>query len=420
MNQQTLNEPSRWQQRLRAMGPGIMMASAAVGGSHIIASTQAGALYGWQLALIIVLANLFKYPFFRFGPQYTLETGKSLLEGYAEKSRVYLWVFFVLNLFATVINTAAVSMLCAAILSCVLPGEWSMNALSVAVLASAVLMLLVGPYRTVDAMSKIIMISLTITTVAAVAVAASKGAQMQPDFIEPNPWNLGALAFIVALMGWMPAPIEISAINSLWVSAKRKLEKVSYEDGLFDFNVGYISTAILALVFLALGALVQYGSGSEVKMAGGAYIGQLIDMYARTIGEWSRMLVTFIALACMYGTTITVIDGYSRTNMESLRLILRRPESERSNRILAVWIIFAAVVGLCIILFFKGAVLSMLKFAMIASFVSTPVFAYLNLALVRKGEHKLQPWLMGLAWVGLLYLSGFALLFILNQSGMLA
>ena len=122
----------------------------------------------------------------------------------------------------------------------------------------------------------------------------------------------------------------------------------------------------------------------------------------------------------MYGTTITVIDGYSRTNMESLRLILRRPESERSNRILAVWIIFAAVVGLCIILFFKGAVLSMLKFAMIASFVSTPVFAYLNLALVRKGEHKLQPWLMGLAWVGLLYLSGFALLFILNQSGMLA
>ena len=80
MNQQTLNEPSRWQQRLRAMGPGIMMASAAVGGSHIIASTQAGALYGWQLALIIVLANLFKYPFFRFGPQYTLETGKSLLK----------------------------------------------------------------------------------------------------------------------------------------------------------------------------------------------------------------------------------------------------------------------------------------------------------------------------------------------------
>lgn len=417
MTEHVSNHPSRWRSRLRAMGPGIMMASAAVGGSHIIASTQAGALYGWQLAMIIILANLFKYPFFRFGPQYTLETGKSLLEGYAEKGRLYLWVFFLLNLFAAVINTAAVSMLCAAILNFVLPGEWSMNGLSVAVLAASVLMLLVGPYRTVDSMSKIIMISLTVTTVAAVAVAFAKGAQMQPGFVEPTPWNLGALAFIVALMGWMPAPIEISAINSMWVAAKRKLEKVSYEDGLFDFNVGYIGTAVLALVFLALGALVQYGSGAQVQMAGAAYIGQFIDMYAATIGEWSRWLVAFIAFACMFGTTITVIDGYSRTNMESFRLIIGSGNS--SNRILSVWIVFAAVAGLCVMLFFKGAVMAMLKFAMIASFVSTPVFAWLNMSLAQQGHHKQPFWLMMLAWVGLIYLSGFAVLFLLNESGVL-
>lgn len=53
-----------WAKKLSALGPGILMASAAVGGSHIIASTQAGAIYGWQLAIIIILANLFKYPFF--------------------------------------------------------------------------------------------------------------------------------------------------------------------------------------------------------------------------------------------------------------------------------------------------------------------------------------------------------------------
>lgn len=409
---------STWQRRLRAMGPGIMMASAAVGGSHIIASTQAGALYGWQLALIIVLANLFKYPFFRFGPQYTLETGKSLIQGYAEKNRFYLWLFFVLNLFATVINTAAVAMLCAAILNFVLPVKADVNTLSIIVLATSVLMLLVGPYRLVDNLSKIIMVSLTITTVAAVAIAANKGAAMQPDFIEPNPWNLATLGFIVALMGWMPAPIEISAINSLWVTAKRNLETVSYEDGIFDFNVGYISTAILAIVFLALGVLVQYGSGTELKMAGGAYIRQLIDMYAKTIGEWSRWLVAFIAFSCMYGTTLTVIDGYSRSNMESLRLITRSEKS--SNRILAVWIIVAALSGMGVILFFKGAVMAMLKFAMIASFVSAPLFAYLNLTLVRKGTHRLQSWLLMLAFVGLLYLSGFALLFIVNELGFLS
>lgn len=59
-------ESSTWRSRLRALGPGVLLASAAVGGSHLIASTQAGALYGWQLAVIILLVNVLKYPFFRF------------------------------------------------------------------------------------------------------------------------------------------------------------------------------------------------------------------------------------------------------------------------------------------------------------------------------------------------------------------
>ena len=84
---------STWQSKINALGPGIMMASAAVGGSHLIASTQAGALYGWQLALIIILTNLFKYPFFRFSAHYTLDTGKSLIEAMPKKPRLFVGIF---------------------------------------------------------------------------------------------------------------------------------------------------------------------------------------------------------------------------------------------------------------------------------------------------------------------------------------
>ena len=101
-------EKSTWASKFSALGPGLVMASAAVGGSHIIASTQAGAIYGWELVSIVILANLFKYPFFRFGVQYTLDTGNTLLEGYRQKGKFYLWLFLALNIFATVINTAAV------------------------------------------------------------------------------------------------------------------------------------------------------------------------------------------------------------------------------------------------------------------------------------------------------------------------
>ena len=57
---------STWKSRLGALGPGILMATAAIGGSHLVASTQAGALFGWQLFWLIVVVNVLKYPFFSF------------------------------------------------------------------------------------------------------------------------------------------------------------------------------------------------------------------------------------------------------------------------------------------------------------------------------------------------------------------
>ena len=291
-------EKSTWATKFAALGPGIVMASAAVGGSHIIASTQAGAIYGWELVSIVILANLFKYPFFRFGVQYTLDTGNTLLEGYRQKGQFYLWLFLALNVFATVINTAAVGLLTAAILTFIIPIPLPMPVLSSLVIVVITGILLLGKYRLLDSLSKIIMIALTVTTVSAVVIAFMRNGMQgvaPADFVAPSPWELSKLAFLVALMGWMPAPIEISAINSMWVVAKRRLTKVSYQDGLFDFNVGYIGTAILAVVFLALGALVQFGSPETVEMVGGKYIAQLINMYASTIGEWARLLIAVIA-----------------------------------------------------------------------------------------------------------------------------
>ena len=95
MSQTSVTSQSTWRSKIKAMGPGILMASAAVGGSHIVSSTQAGGSYGWALLGLVILANLFKYPFFRFGAEYTADTGKTLVEGYAEKGKFYLWVFFI-------------------------------------------------------------------------------------------------------------------------------------------------------------------------------------------------------------------------------------------------------------------------------------------------------------------------------------
>jgi Mn2+/Fe2+ NRAMP family transporter len=398
-----------WKSHLGALGPGILMATAAIGGSHLVASTQAGALFGWQLFWLILAVNVLKYPFFRFGMEYTLATKNSLVEGYKNKGPVYFYSFIGLNILAAVVNTAGVLLLTASLLHYALPVVIEVTLLCWILLGVCLAILLLGHFKALDSVAKGIMGLLTLATVIALVIAFSNGPMAPADYIGPSPYELAMLSFMVALMGWMPAPIEISALSSLWLKEKQTQQTVTKNQGLFDFNVGYWLTACLALVFFSLGVLVQYGQSSNIELGGVAFAKQLIDMYALTIGEWARPLVSAIAFLCMFGTTLTVLDGYARTLNESHKLL----GFGQSKHSLNIWLILQALAGMAVILFFKSALGPMLTFAMTLAFVTTPVFAWLNFSLVRSEPAiKHSVLLRSLTWLGLVYLVGFAVAFV--------
>ncbi len=141
-------------------------------------------------------------------------------------------------------------------------------------------------------------------------------------------------------------------------------------------------------------------------------------MYESSFGAWSRLLIAFIAFLCIFGTTITVIDGYSRANNETMRLLFGRKEA--SQKALNVWMVFTSIIGIIIVLLFAGDVATLMRFAMIASFLTTPVYAYLNYSLVNNKEHKLSIWLNWLSIFGLIYLAGFATFFLVYITGLLS
>lgn len=84
---------------------------------------------------------------------------------------------------------------------------------------------------------------------------------------------------------------------------------------------------------------------------------------------------------------------------------------------LYIWTVLGCAAGMVVILFFKGALAPMLKFAMITAFLTTPVFAWLNLMLVRGGAHRISGGMLAFSWLGLIYLAGFAVLFLLQLVG---
>ncbi|GAB7220311.1 NRAMP family divalent metal transporter [Vibrio comitans] len=408
------SSPSRLGTLARSLGPGVMAAAAAVGGSHLVASTKAGAIYGWQLAILILLVNLFKYPFFKAGVQYTVGTKTSLVEGYSNLGKPYLISFALLSVISAVVNTAALLMFSASLLAYFIPVDLSMPTLCMIVLATCLTILFVGHYKALDTLSKAIMAVLTVTTLIAVAIAFGNPVEPQPDFISPSPWTLAAIGFIVVTMGWMPAPIEISSLTSMWLKSQCREQEVTAKSALFDFNVGYIGTVVLAMVFVALGALMLHGSGVQLQASGVGFSHQLISLYAATIGEWSRYLVAVIAFFCIFGSTITVIDGYSRVITESQRLLRKKKTIHPAAN--QVWMLIVSLSALFIVVFLVKALLPMLDFAMVLAFITTPFFALLNYILVTRtplpAELAVGPKLKALSIVGLVYLFGFLALFV--------
>ena len=99
------------------------------------------------------------------------------------------------------------------------------------------------------------------------------------------------VTFLIALIGWMPSPIDLSAWSSIWIMEKRKnKEDFSFKDNVLDFNLSYIVTSILAIIFLILGANGFYGRGEEFAPSATTFVHQLVQLYA-SVGDWAKKII---------------------------------------------------------------------------------------------------------------------------------
>ena len=402
-------------QIMSILGPGLLWAGASIGVSHLVQSTRAGADYGFALVSVVILVNLFKYPFFEIAPRYAASTGHSLLTGYKKLGN---WAFY-LFLFVTVATMfpiqAVVTLITSGIVCWFVGTEVKTEYVSAAILVACTAILILGHYNLLDSIIKYVVIFLTAATTVAVIAAAVTYSPGQVE-VEALPiWPAG-IGFIIALCGWMPAPLDVAIWSSIWTTEKRKSnpEATTLKNALFDFNVGYIGTLFVALCFLALGALVMFGSGEVFSQKAAIFSGQLIDLYANTIGGWSRYLIATAAVATMFSTTITCLDAYGRVLSKSTSLIMKGDDSDESSYL--IWILVTIVGAVLLLGFFKKTMTAMVDIATVLSFVLTPILAVLNYKVILSkdipAEARLPKWLHVLSILGIIVLTGFAVLYI--------
>lgn len=375
---------------LKNLGPGLLFASMAIGTSHLVLSTKAGATYGWYMIIPILLANLLKYPFFEFGIRYTNVTGRSLIEGYSRRGKAYMWVYAAITLVTTFTILAALYVVTAGLLANlfgITTVSISRIALGLFIFISAVL--IIGRYKFLETSLKfvvtILFAALLVTTI---LVLYKPAVEAVPDFQPPTLFDSVGILFLISLIGWMPTAVEASSWISLWSLEKYKARgvKPSLKEALQEFNTGYITTALLAVFFLLIGYRTLYGTNTELSGDAVTFADQVVSLFTTHIGQWAYIFIAISAFATMFSTCMTAHDAIARVSVDVLEYL--RPDKKRFVK---NWHYGAAVLVLTAVNFVVLTALSanmgvLVALATFISFVLAPLVGYMNLKNVTSAD----------------------------------
>ena len=409
----------------KTAGPGILFASTAIGVSHLVQSTRAGADFGLMILGFVIVVTLLKYPFFEYGSRYANSTQTSIIDGYKKLGRPALWLYFLITIASMFFVTGAVGFVAAGFFENLFGidflGEWTI----VILFAICVSILAVGKYNILDSLIKIIVIVLVVSTVSAFLFALYNG-PIEPveGFIPKELWNASGIFFLLALMGWMPTAIDLSSWNSLWTLERIKQTKFkpTLKETLFEFRLTYFITGILAVMFVTLGTFIFYGSGEELPNNNSLFANKVVTLYTQTIGDWSYIIIAASAFTVMFSTIIAVLDGYSRSLRRTVELIFTKKEDKTSTKFRKLYVIFLFVISIGAIAIttqFEDNLKQLVDFATVLSFLIAPIIAIFNFRLVTgkylAKESQPSMLLKLLSFAGIIFLSGFALVFLITR-----
>ena len=207
----------------------------------------------------------------------------------------------------------------------------------------------------------------------------------------------------------MPIGAGGAAFLSAWIVARSRAqgETVRLDDARFDFDLSYATTLVVALCFLTMGAALLFSTGTEVSQDSVGFSAQLVSLFARSVGEWARVVVAVAALAIMVSTVLGSTDGFPRIYAAAAsHLADLEPTPARMERLYVVFVGLQALAALALLFLFFRSFATFIDLVTTVGFFAAPVIAFLNhrimfapeIPVAQQPSSRLRQWsLVGIA-----------------------
>jgi Mn2+/Fe2+ NRAMP family transporter len=340
--------PSTWRQRLRLVGPGIVIAVTGVGAGDMISSLVAGAAFGTVLIWAIVIGALLKFTLTEGIGRWYMASGETILKGWHMLGRGATWYFLVYLFVVTFVFGAAVTSTAAlgvdAMFQNLLP-VWAWAALH-GILGFVIVG--IGRYSLFEQIMKgiaavkfgaIILLAILLTpSLTELAIG------LVPRIPE------GGLINALAIIGGVGGTYTLASYT-YWVR-ERGWRRVSWIPTMrTDAAVGYILTGLFMISMLVIGAEFLFGTGTSIDSEEGLVA--LADPIQDRFGFLVRwvFLIGFWAVAT--GAMIGAWNGAAYLFADSMRTFRDVPDEQAQEylsetsvwfRAMLFWITFPPMI----------------------------------------------------------------------------
>ena len=151
----------------------------------------------------------------------------------------------------------------------------------------------------------------------------------------------------------------------------------------------------------------------EFSNQGVEFAGQLIQLYTSSLGQTTYILIAVATFSTMLSTTITTLDASPRAMSKTIQLLFNKDKSYYLP-----WLLVLGLGTGAIFLFLLSEMGQLVQIATVLSFVTAPLYAYLNFRLIlsKQMPKKYQPsqGLKILSVISLLFLSSFTIIYLLS------
>jgi Mn2+/Fe2+ NRAMP family transporter len=447
LQKKNIPPPPKGIEKIKWLGPGFLWMVSAAGSGELLFTPRVGSMYGYVLLWAMLIAVIFKWFINREVGRYTVCTGKTVIDGYANLPGPRHWALYLIlipQLFVAVSSIAGLAGSAATALIIALPGDIRIWTISSILLST--FLVLWGRFKTIQLIASILAITLALAAITAAITVFPAGNDLvkgltfripkEVDYGELLPW-LGFMLSGAAGMIWYSYWVKEKGYGAAIKDDQRddnSIKEPTEKDQQHllgwirqmtnDNNVAVIGTLIVTLSFLILGAELLKPAGlvpEENKVAG--TLGQLLGKIWGPIGFWFMIVAVFIGF---WDTVLSDQDGFGRMFGGGIHLINKKLNikkkwnNEAFLRKLAV--VFIVTIFPIILYLLVGEPVGLLKIAGAIEAAHIPIVTFLTLYLNYK---ELPPGLKP-GWFSIiptilagLFFAVFAVIFVLQISGII-